>query len=77
MILMVAMKQCRTWIVGHKIDLDSAEPRHVNGILHHTRGRLLAHLGNFKGMTVQMNGMVVAALVAHDEPIALADLGRE
>jgi hypothetical protein len=50
MILMVAMKQCRTRIIGHEINLDGAEPCHVDGIFHHARRRLVAHLGNFERM---------------------------
>src|SRR5437660_10764156 len=74
---MMAVEQRGSWIVGDEIDLDRAEPRHVDRVLHHARGRLVTHLGHFEGVTMQMDGVVVAALVAHGEAIALAALGGE
>ena len=64
-ILVVAMEQRRPGIIGDEIDLDRTEARHVDRILHHARGRLVAHLGDLEGMTMQMDGVVVAALVGH------------
>jgi hypothetical protein len=74
---MVTVEQRRPGIVGDEIDLDRAEPRHVDGIFHHARRRLVAHLGDLEAVTMQMDRVVVAALVGHGEAIALALLGRE
>jgi hypothetical protein len=39
MILVVAVKQRQSRIVGHEIDLDRAESRHIDRIFHHACGR--------------------------------------
>ena len=44
MILVVAVKQRQSRIVGDKIDLDRAESRHVDGVFHHACRRLMPTL---------------------------------
>ena len=34
-ILMMAVQQCWPWIVGDEVDLDRAEPRHIDRVFHH------------------------------------------
>src|SRR5262245_15369396 len=75
MVLVMAMKQRRARVVGDEIELHGAEARHVDGVLHDARGRLVAHLGDLEAVTMQVNRMVVAALVGHGQPVALAGLG--
>ena len=77
MILVVAVKQRQSRIVGHEIDLDRAESRHIDRIFHHACGRLVANLGHLERVTMQVDRMVVAALVGHRETIAFSGLSGE
>src|SRR6266511_2506375 len=76
-ILMVAVEQRRPRVIRNEIDLDRAEARHVDGIFQHAGGRLVADLGDLEGVAMQMDGVVVAALVGHREAIALSGLSSE
>ena len=74
---MMAVEQRRPGIVGDEIDLHGAVPRHVDGVFHDARGRLVAHPGDLEGMAVEVDRMVVAALVGHCETVALSALRAE
>jgi hypothetical protein len=76
-ILVVAVEQRRSRIVGDEVDLDRAEPRHVDSIFHHPGCGLVADLGELERVAMQMDGMIVAALVAHREAVALSALRSE
>ena len=75
MILVMAVKERRARVVGYKIDLHGAETCHVDGILHDACRFLVANFGDLKCMSVQVNWVIVAALVGHGEPVSLADFG--
>src|SRR5689334_15549598 len=72
MVLMMAMQQRIPGIVGNEIDLDAAEPGHVDRVFHQTRSRLIAALRDFERMAMQVDRVIIAALVGHHEAIALA-----
>src|ERR1700730_13046713 len=74
---MMTVEQRRSGIVGDEINLDRAEPRHVDRVFHHTRGRLVAYLGQLEGVTMQVDGVIVTTLVGHGQAIALSGFGRE
>ena len=74
MVLMVAMKQRWTRVVGDEIDFRSRESNHVERVFHQPRCRLVADLGHLEGMPVQVDGVRVAAVVFHDEAVSLAPL---
>jgi hypothetical protein len=63
MILMVAVHQCRTWIVGDEVDFDCAEPSHVYGILDHARGGLFTDLCDLEAVAMHVNGWLSPLLL--------------
>jgi hypothetical protein len=71
---MMALDKRRTGIVGNEIDLGPRETRHADGVFHESRQDLLATFCHFEGVPVQMHRMLVAAVIVHDETIALAAL---
>ncbi len=55
MILMMAVQQRWTGIIGNEIDLDAAIAGHVDRVLHYARGRLVADLGQLERVAVQVD----------------------
>lgn len=53
--LLVAMEECRSGIVRHKINFRAAETRDGDHILHHSGRALSRDIDQFKAMPVQMN----------------------
>jgi len=76
-VLMMAMEQRRTRVVGDEVDLSRRVSNHVQRVLHQPRCRLLADLGHLERMPVQVDGVRVAAVVVHDEAVSLAPLDLE
>src|ERR1700733_12707937 len=77
-ILLVTVKECLARIVGHKLYLDSSTGVHQHHILAHT-GDLSAIFKppNLKCVPVQMNRVVIHALVFHGQAITLSDLQQK
>ena len=48
MILVMAVQQRWTGIIGNEIDPDAAIAGHVDRVLHHARGRLVVDLGQLE-----------------------------
>jgi hypothetical protein len=76
-ILMMAMEERVTGMIGDEVDLRGGIARHADRILQHAGGRLVADPGELECMPVHVDGMLVAAVVVHDEAIAPASLDRE
>ena len=77
MILMMTVELRRSRIVGDEIDLDRTEPRQLIVFFITPSVALSPILVTSKGVTMQVDGMVVAASVGHHAAIALPSLGRE
>ena len=69
-ILLVAVEECLTWVVGHKLYLDGSTGAHQHHILAHA-GDLTAVLdpADLKCVPMQMHGMVVHAFILHDQTV--------
>ena len=77
MVLMVAMKQRRTRVVGDEIDFRRSKSDHVERVFHQPRCRLVVDLGHLEGMPVKVDRVCVSAIVFHDEGVAFATFDRE
>src|SRR5262245_11453691 len=73
MVLMMAMQQRWPGIIGDKVDFHATESCHVDRVFHDAGCRLVADLRHLERVTMQMDRMIVAALVGHDEAVALAE----
>src|SRR5690242_4822759 len=68
--LLVAVPERIAWIVGCEIDFDRIERHHIDHIFLQSADRLFADTGDFKRMSMQMNGMLISAAIAQDKAIA-------
>jgi hypothetical protein len=50
---LMAMQQCRPWIISHEIDAGRLETTQHHDILHHARRRFAASTGQFETVPVQ------------------------
>jgi hypothetical protein len=69
---LLAMEECRSGIVRHKINFRAAETRDGDHILHHSSRALSRDIDQFKAMPVQMKRMFVTAVVAKREAVSPA-----
>jgi hypothetical protein len=76
-VLMMAMKKCVAGVVGHEVHFRLEIAAHANGVLDDTRRRLVADLGDFEAVPVQVNWVFVAAVVVQDQTITLTPLHGE
>jgi len=70
MLLLVAVQQRPTWIVGHHVEFDRLIARHAYHIFADARGRLPLHIDELKAMPMQVHRMHVAAVVAEQDTLA-------
>jgi hypothetical protein len=72
--LLMAVEERRTRIRGNEIDFSHAIRGDYDNVLPQTGHRFSVEACYLEGVPVEMNGMVVCALVSHDKAIALAFL---
>jgi len=70
--LLMAVEQRKSGIIRRKIHFDFLISAHHDDILHHTSGRLAGEFGEFKTVTMEMDGMDVVAGIAHADTVASA-----
>jgi len=68
----MAVEQGKSGIVRRKIHFGFLISTPHHDILHRTSGRLAGEFGEFKTVTVQMDGMDVVAGIAHADTVASA-----
>lgn len=76
-ILMMAMKQGRPRIVRDEVDFGLREARHTDRVLHEPRYHPIADFRHLERMAMQVYGMLIATVIVHDDPIALAPFNGE
>jgi hypothetical protein len=59
-ILMVALEESRTRIIGDEVDLGRRETRHSNCVLHQSGHGFVADFRDLNGMPVHVNRMFIA-----------------
>jgi hypothetical protein len=70
--LLMAMEQGEPGIVRRKVHFGFLIPSDHYDVLHHTSGRLAREFGQFKTVTVKMDGMNIVAGIAHAKAVAFA-----
>lgn len=68
----MAIQQRIAGVVRYKIDGDGVERHHIDDVFAETAELLCAHTRDFKCVAVEMHGMLIAAAVAKDHPVAPA-----
>ena len=71
-LLKVAMKQCKTRLIGTEIDDRPAVVRNDDRVLDHARGFFPVDLHQLPEMAVHVHRMSVVGTIPHDQPIARA-----
>ena len=65
----MAVEQGEPWVVGYKIDINSAEAFDKNGVFENSGGFFFVNFRDLKIMPVQVERMQVVALVDESESI--------
>src|SRR5215475_4027948 len=72
--LLMAVEERQSWLGGRYIHFHLLPGRHDDDILPDTRHRLAAYADHFESMAVQVNGVVVRALVVEQPPVPAVSL---
>src|SRR5262249_16975332 len=57
MVLVVAVQKRRPRVIGDEINFHAAKPRHIDGVLHHSRRFLVSDFCHLECMSVQVDRM--------------------